>query len=150
MFANVQPIRKHLLNCRLSLFLYKVFQIWAGQTMTCLHTISPGHIWTTLYLSLARISQACPWHHRPTTWRHGNACTFKNFHLQFKFKNILGHFRLSIAIKYIKIINCLRYSTRVLAHIHGSRNKPWTCYSNKQHGNSKIPNTLEHVVWKTV
>ena len=25
-------------------------QIWPGQTVTCLHTISPGHIWTTLYL----------------------------------------------------------------------------------------------------
>jgi hypothetical protein len=29
---------------------YKVVQIWPGQTVTCLHTISPGHIWTTLYL----------------------------------------------------------------------------------------------------
>ena len=28
---------------------YKVVQIWPGQTVTCLHTISPGHIWTTLY-----------------------------------------------------------------------------------------------------
>jgi hypothetical protein len=30
-------------------WMYKVIQIWPGQTMTCLHTISPGHIWTTLY-----------------------------------------------------------------------------------------------------
>jgi hypothetical protein len=29
--------------------LYKVVQIWPGQTVTCLHAISPGHIWTTLY-----------------------------------------------------------------------------------------------------
>jgi hypothetical protein len=29
--------------------LYKVFQIWLGQTVTCLHTNSPSHIWTTLY-----------------------------------------------------------------------------------------------------
>ena len=28
---------------------YKVVQIWPGQTVTCLHTNSPGHIWTTLY-----------------------------------------------------------------------------------------------------
>ena len=28
---------------------YKVVQIWPEQTVTCLHTISPGHIWTTLY-----------------------------------------------------------------------------------------------------
>jgi hypothetical protein len=28
---------------------YKVVQIWPGQTVTSLHTISPGHIWTTLY-----------------------------------------------------------------------------------------------------
>jgi hypothetical protein len=30
--------------------LYKVVQIWPGQTLTCLHTNSPGHIWTTLYI----------------------------------------------------------------------------------------------------
>ena len=29
---------------------YKVFQIWPGQTVTCLHTNRPGHIWTTLYI----------------------------------------------------------------------------------------------------
>ena len=34
---------------------YKVVQIWPGQTVTCLHTISPGHIWTTLYLVLTGI-----------------------------------------------------------------------------------------------
>jgi hypothetical protein len=27
---------------------YKVVQIWQGQTVTCLHTNNPGHIWTTL------------------------------------------------------------------------------------------------------
>ena len=31
--------------------MYKVVQIWPGQTVTCLHTNSPGHIWTTLYAS---------------------------------------------------------------------------------------------------
>jgi hypothetical protein len=30
--------------------MYKVVQIWPGQTVTCLHTNSPGHIWTTLYI----------------------------------------------------------------------------------------------------
>ena len=30
---------------------YKVVQIWPGQTVSCLHTISPGHIWTTLYIN---------------------------------------------------------------------------------------------------
>jgi hypothetical protein len=29
---------------------YKVVQIWPGQTVTCLHTNGPGHIWTTLYI----------------------------------------------------------------------------------------------------
>jgi hypothetical protein len=29
--------------------IYKVVQIWPGQTVTCLHTNRPGHIWTTLY-----------------------------------------------------------------------------------------------------
>jgi hypothetical protein len=28
---------------------YEVVQIWPGQTVTCLHTNSPGHIWTILY-----------------------------------------------------------------------------------------------------
>ena len=28
--------------------IYKVVQILPGQTVACLHTISPGHIWTTL------------------------------------------------------------------------------------------------------
>jgi hypothetical protein len=28
---------------------YKVVQIWPVQAVTCLHTNSPGHIWTTLY-----------------------------------------------------------------------------------------------------
>jgi hypothetical protein len=31
--------------------LYKVVQIWPGQTVTCLHTNRPGHIWTTLYIT---------------------------------------------------------------------------------------------------
>jgi hypothetical protein len=49
-----------VLRCLLSRFIYfntnftfgsiyKVVQIWPGQTVTCLHTISPGHNWTTLY-----------------------------------------------------------------------------------------------------
>jgi hypothetical protein len=29
---------------------YKVVQIWPVQTVTCLHTDRPGHIWTTLYV----------------------------------------------------------------------------------------------------
>jgi hypothetical protein len=37
------------LNSISSLSICKVVQIWPGQTVTCLHTISPGHIWTTLY-----------------------------------------------------------------------------------------------------
>jgi hypothetical protein len=30
--------------------MYKVVQIWPGQTVTSLHTLSPGHIWTTVYI----------------------------------------------------------------------------------------------------
>jgi hypothetical protein len=37
------------------MYSYKVVQIWPGQTVTCLHTISPGHIWTTLYLSQLKV-----------------------------------------------------------------------------------------------
>ena len=32
--------------------MYKVVQIWPGQTVTCLHTNRPGHIWTTLYVCM--------------------------------------------------------------------------------------------------
>ena len=32
--------------------IYKVVQIWLGQTVTCLHTNRPGHIWTTLYIAI--------------------------------------------------------------------------------------------------
>jgi hypothetical protein len=38
---------------------YKVVQIWPGQTVTCLHTISPGHIWTTLYYIVSFIAHLC-------------------------------------------------------------------------------------------
>jgi hypothetical protein len=34
---------------------YKVVQIWPGQTVTCLHTNRPGHIWTTLYFVLYKV-----------------------------------------------------------------------------------------------
>ena len=40
------------------LFVYKVVQIWPGQTVTCLHTNSPGHIWTTLYY-MVRARSTC-------------------------------------------------------------------------------------------
>jgi hypothetical protein len=32
--------------------IYKVVQIWPGQTVTSLHTNSPGHILTTLYINI--------------------------------------------------------------------------------------------------
>ena len=35
---------------------YKVVQIWPGQTVTSLHKISPGHIWTTLYKPFTVVS----------------------------------------------------------------------------------------------
>jgi hypothetical protein len=41
---------------------YKVVQIWPGQTVTCLHTISPGHIWTTLYLEAPLQVWSCSFH----------------------------------------------------------------------------------------
>jgi hypothetical protein len=33
---------------------YKVVQIWPGQSVTYLHTNSPGHVWTILYTELIR------------------------------------------------------------------------------------------------
>jgi hypothetical protein len=42
-----KPTKAHLWSFTA---LYKVIQIWPGQTVTCLHTNNPGHIWTTLYI----------------------------------------------------------------------------------------------------
>jgi hypothetical protein len=39
--------------------IYKVVQIWPGQTVTCLHTNSPGHIWTTLYMHTYTHTHTC-------------------------------------------------------------------------------------------
>jgi hypothetical protein len=52
-------LRSHALRPlgHLQVQIYKVVQIWPGQTVTCLHTISPGHIWTTLYIHLANENQ---------------------------------------------------------------------------------------------
>ena len=67
----------HIFTCANNVFLkvsliYKVVQIWPGQTVTCLHTNSPGHIWTTLYLLDGRL-KATFWN--VITWilKH---CTF--------------------------------------------------------------------------
>jgi hypothetical protein len=37
-------------NTYIDIYIHKVVQIWPGQTVTCWHTNSPGHIWTTLYI----------------------------------------------------------------------------------------------------
>jgi hypothetical protein len=37
--------------------MYKVVHIWPGQTVTCWHTISPGHIWTTLYVLITTVDR---------------------------------------------------------------------------------------------
>ena len=42
--SNVSASNKDSFQCQR----YKVVQIWPGQTVNCLHTNSPGHIWTTL------------------------------------------------------------------------------------------------------
>jgi hypothetical protein len=52
---GLMKIRKAA-SCRTPV-IYKVVQIWPGQTLTCLHTNSPGHIWTTLYIKTAKMSQ---------------------------------------------------------------------------------------------
>ena len=42
--------------------MYKVVKIWPGQTVTCLDTNRPGHIWTTLYFT----SRTYMFHHSPS------------------------------------------------------------------------------------
>jgi hypothetical protein len=46
---RTQSLYTHSSACPNPFSKYKVVQIWPRQTVTCLHTISPGHIWTTLY-----------------------------------------------------------------------------------------------------
>jgi hypothetical protein len=48
--------------------LHKVVQIWPGQTVTCLHTNRPGHIWTTLYFGV-----------RAQTFRRGTLFLFLGY-----------------------------------------------------------------------
>jgi hypothetical protein len=45
----------HNLNDQQNIMWYKVVQIWPGQTVTCLHTNRPGHIWTTVYMLTAKV-----------------------------------------------------------------------------------------------
>jgi hypothetical protein len=40
---------KHTRSKKKHTFEVQGVQIWPGQTVTCLHTNHPGHIWTTLY-----------------------------------------------------------------------------------------------------
>jgi hypothetical protein len=47
--CSQEPLSRSIMFT-LRLIMYKVVQIWSGQTVTSLHTISPGHVWTTLYL----------------------------------------------------------------------------------------------------
>ena len=63
-------------------------QIWPGQTVTCLHTISPGHIWTTLYIRHRRgttIFQSVLWlryrlhNRRIAFWVHRGGTFFSLF-----------------------------------------------------------------------
>jgi hypothetical protein len=49
-------LRETKTNSGEQFIMYKVVQIWPGQTVTCLHTISPGHIWTTLYIQHTRFN----------------------------------------------------------------------------------------------
>jgi hypothetical protein len=50
--------------------LYHVVQIWPGQTVTCLHTNSPGHIWTTLYITAQKSLDVTQIQH----WMSPNSC----------------------------------------------------------------------------
>jgi hypothetical protein len=53
-FRSLTTAGRSLFTCLkvIYIYIYKVVQIWPGQTVTCLHTNSPGHIWTTLYINV--------------------------------------------------------------------------------------------------
>jgi hypothetical protein len=50
-----------------------VVQIWPGQTVTCLHTNRPGHIWTTLYYCTAISARYCGATNK--VWKQNNLMT---------------------------------------------------------------------------
>jgi hypothetical protein len=71
--------------------MYKVVQIWPGQTVTFLHTNSPGHIWTTLYLLQFSCTQKCYQITSPGRVWHF-CCAFRTFHIECshtQWRNIL-------------------------------------------------------------
>jgi hypothetical protein len=75
-----------------------VVQIWPGQTVTCLHTNSPGHIWTTLYLPESHFSQSTTAHShakQPIEW--AITCDQKNgLSRQFEYSCLLRCYAVSI------------------------------------------------------
>ena len=67
----------HTLLVCMYVCMYKVVQIWPGQTVTCLHTNRPGHIWTTLYVC----KYVCMFHrHRLGTRTHSCREMFASVH----------------------------------------------------------------------
>ena len=64
---------------------YKVVQIWPGQTVTCLQTNSPGHIWTTLYIMYrSTLHETCSLLPNPSNCVQGfKSLLFESFYLRF-------------------------------------------------------------------
>ena len=85
-----------------SLRKYKVVQIWPGQTVTCLHTNRPGHIWTTLYipacqnnishLNEGKLRYLFPRTGRRTSWKidEGVSVRSARFKLREKLQRLLN------------------------------------------------------------
>jgi hypothetical protein len=88
---------------RCMIWKYKVVQIWPGQTVTCLRTNSPGHIWTTLYINL--VSCSC-------VIKNGNTvlCT------KLYWENVVGERERKNYIKLPRCCLCLLCSRQ--GHIH--------------------------------
>jgi hypothetical protein len=77
------------------IYIYKVVQIWPGQTVTCLHTNRPDHIWTTLYIYVYIYYFFISSRKRGLSayfsgmFRIHNTCLWKNVHVQQPLPNIL-------------------------------------------------------------
>jgi hypothetical protein len=76
---------------------YKVAEIWPGQTVTCLHTNSPGHILTTFYIlyfshatrGMESVKMKRGYWNR-AEWRTVNSTSLHEFK-RFKCPPVIGH-----------------------------------------------------------
>jgi hypothetical protein len=101
--------------------IYKVVQIWPGQTVTCLRTISPGHIWTTWYIHSSNCSKPCSpisSLHFPTLIDTSFPFNFTPFHFTFLPFGRFPFFAILLLPSLHPVYNCFPLVLKNLS-LHG-------------------------------